>query len=102
MPALMAAKGAALALAVMFLAMAVVDFQTMYRRLEEFREVWAPRGYETPDPIADALIADYRKRKESLSATRLARLLATPIPGPSGGAAWAEGHPKAEERPWAK
>ena len=54
--------------------------RTMYRRLEEFREVWAPAGYETPDPIADALIADYRERKENLSATRLPRLLGTPVP----------------------
>jgi hypothetical protein len=65
--------------------------RTMYRRLEEFREVWAPAGYESPDPIADVLIADYRKRKENLSATKLPRLLGTPVPLPSGAAAWAEG-----------
>ncbi len=40
--------------------------RTMYRRLEEFREVWAPAGYDTPDPIADVLIADYRTREQSL------------------------------------
>ena len=65
--------------------------RTMYRRLEEFREVWAPAGYETPDPIADALIADYRARKEKMSATKLPRLLGTPVPAPSGVAGWADG-----------
>ena len=48
--------------------------RTMYRRLEEFREVWEPAGYDTPDPIADVLIADYRARKQKLSATQLPRL----------------------------
>ena len=65
--------------------------RTMYRRLEEFRKVWARAGYETPDPIADALIADYRARKENLSATKLPRLLGAPVSLPSGAAAWAEG-----------
>ena len=64
--------------------------RTMYRRLEEFREVWAPAGYETPDPIADVLIADYRARKQKLSATQLPRLLSTQIPLPSGALSWAE------------
>jgi hypothetical protein len=64
--------------------------RTMYRRLEEFRDVWAPAGYETPDPIADALIADYRARKETLSATKLPRLLGTPVPLPKGASAWAD------------
>ena len=64
--------------------------RTMYRRLEEFREVWEPAGYDTPDPIADVLIADYRARKENLSATRLPRLLGTPVPVPSGAAGWAD------------
>lgn len=63
--------------------------RTMYRRLEEFREVWQPAGYETPDPIADILIADYRRRRERLSATQVARLLGTPVPVPSGAAGWA-------------
>jgi hypothetical protein len=65
--------------------------RTMYRRLEEFREVWEPAGYDTPDPIADVLIADYRARKQNLSATQLPRLLGTSVPVPSGAAVWAEG-----------
>jgi len=65
--------------------------RTMYRRLEEFREVWAPAGYETPDPIADVLIADYRARKQNLSATQLPRLLGISVPVPSGAAGWADG-----------
>jgi hypothetical protein len=65
--------------------------RTMYRRLEEFREVWGVAGYETPDPIADVLIADYRARKENLSATKLPRLLGTPVPVPSGAAGWTNG-----------
>ena len=64
--------------------------RTMYRRLEEFREVWAPAGYETPDPIADVLIADYRARKQKLSAIQLPRLLGTSVPLPTGAAAWAD------------
>jgi hypothetical protein len=64
--------------------------RTMYRRLEEFREVWEPAGYDTPDPIADVLIADYRTRQQSLSATQLPRLLGIPVPVPSGAAGWAE------------
>ena len=56
--------------------------RTMYRRLDEFREVWGPAGYETPDRIADNLIADYRARKERLTATHLARLLGAPITVP--------------------
>jgi hypothetical protein len=64
--------------------------RTMYRRLEEFREVWEPAGYDTPDPIADVLIADYRARKQKLSATQLPRLLSTQIPLPSGALPWGE------------
>jgi hypothetical protein len=56
--------------------------RTMYRRLDEFREVWGPAGYENPDRIADNLIADYRSRKERLSATHLARLLSAPVTVP--------------------
>jgi hypothetical protein len=64
--------------------------RTMYRRLEEFREVWEPAGYDTPDPIADVLIADYRARKQKLSVTQLPRLLSTQIPLPSGALSWTE------------
>ena len=56
--------------------------RTMYRRLDEFREVWGPAGYDSPDRIADNLIADYRSRKERLSATHLARLLSAPVTVP--------------------
>jgi hypothetical protein len=54
--------------------------RTMYRRLEEFREVWEPTGFETPDKLADGLIADYRARKERLDGRHLGRLLSAPIP----------------------
>lgn len=60
--------------------------RTMYRRLDEFREVWAPVGYETPDKLADHLIADYRRRREELSAGKLARLLSADIPAPPASA----------------
>jgi hypothetical protein len=62
----------------------------MYRRLEEFREIWEPAGYDTPDPIADVLIADYRSRKQTLSATQLPRLLAAAVPVPTGAVGWVE------------
>src|SRR5262245_54988612 len=38
--------------------------RTVYRRLQEFREVWGPVGYDTPDKLADGLIADYKARRE--------------------------------------
>ena len=53
--------------------------RTMYRRYEEFREVYGPVGHETPDVIADQLIADYRRRKETMNAGTLAKLLATTV-----------------------
>jgi hypothetical protein len=56
--------------------------RTMYRRLAEFREVWAPAGYETPDPLADALIADFRRRRERMQASHVARLLTVAVPVP--------------------
>jgi hypothetical protein len=53
--------------------------RTAYRRLKEFREVWGPpaliEGYETPDPIADELIADFRRRRQKLEASALMGLL---------------------------
>lgn len=56
--------------------------RTMYRRLDEFRQVWGPVGYDTPDKIADNLIADYRSRKERLNASHVARLLSAPVTVP--------------------
>ena len=53
--------------------------RTMYRRLEEFREVWEPAGFETPDKLADSLIADYRARQERLDGRHLGRLLSAPV-----------------------
>jgi hypothetical protein len=53
--------------------------RTMYRRLAEFRECWGVAGYETPDKIADLLIAEYRRRREELSERDLGKLLATPV-----------------------
>jgi hypothetical protein len=57
--------------------------RTMYRRLAEFREVWSPSGFDTPDPIADYLITDYRSRREQLNAGSLARLLSAEVSLPS-------------------
>jgi len=58
--------------------------RTMYRRLSEFREVWGPVGYESPDALADGLIADFRRRKERMHASHLARLLSAEVPTPAG------------------
>ena len=58
--------------------------RTMYRRLSEFREVWGPVGYESPDVLADGLIADFRRRKERMQASHLARLLSADVPTPVG------------------
>jgi len=57
--------------------------RTAYRRLKEFREVWGPpalvEGYETPDLIADTLIADYRRRRQKLEASALLALISRPV-----------------------
>jgi len=53
--------------------------RTMYRKLEEFRECWEPAGFDTPDRLADALIADYRRRQEKVTPWHVSRLLATPV-----------------------
>jgi len=53
--------------------------RTMYRRLAEFRECWGVAGYDTPDRIADALIAEYRRRREELNGRDLGRLLSAPL-----------------------
>lgn len=57
--------------------------RTAYRRLAEFREVWGPPGlkvaYETPDPLADILIADYRRRRQKLDGNALMGLMSRPI-----------------------
>jgi hypothetical protein len=58
--------------------------RTMYRRVTEFREVWGRAGYETADALADALIADYRGRRERLGQASLVRLLGAEIPPPAG------------------
>ena len=54
--------------------------RTMYRRLEEFREVWGAVGYETPDHLADGLIAGFRSRNERLTARHVTGLLSAPVP----------------------
>lgn len=56
--------------------------RTMYRRLDEFREVWAPAELDTPDKIADGLIADYRRRDERMKASFIGRLLSAPVSPP--------------------
>jgi hypothetical protein len=53
----------------------------MYKHLDEFRDVWAPAGYEFPDQLADGLIADYRRRSERLAGSHIARLLGAPVSG---------------------
>ncbi len=62
--------------------------RTMYRRLDEFREVWSVVGYETPDAVADHLIADYRRRQEELSMRHVARLLGAPVQPPPDALPW--------------
>jgi hypothetical protein len=56
--------------------------RTMYRRLDEFRQVWGPAGHDTPDKIADNLIAQYKARKERLDASYVVRLLSAPVTVP--------------------
>lgn len=56
--------------------------RTVYRRLEEFREVWGPAGFDTPDRIADGLIAEYRGRQERLTARDLVRLFSAQVSAP--------------------
>ena len=53
--------------------------RTMYRRLEEFRECWGPAGYDTPDRVADSLIAHSKTRQEKLTASSLSKLLGAPV-----------------------
>jgi hypothetical protein len=57
--------------------------RTAYRRLKEFREVWGPpalrEGYDTPDPIADMLIADFRRRRQKLDTSALQELVSRPV-----------------------
>lgn len=57
--------------------------RTAYRRLAEFREVWGPPGLreamETPDELADLLIADYRQRRQKLDASALVRVMSQPV-----------------------
>jgi hypothetical protein len=65
--------------------------RTMYRRLEEFREVWAPAEYDTPDKLADHLVADYRRRKERIEAGGLAKMLSAEVPTPPLDSAIASG-----------
>lgn len=60
--------------------------RTMYRRLDEFRVVWAPVNLETPDDVADALIANYKRRKAKLEASDLARLLTDGVTLPASAA----------------
>jgi hypothetical protein len=59
--------------------------RTIYRRYAEFRECWEPAGYDTPDRIADVLIADYRRRHEELSAKYVGRLLSARVSLPLEG-----------------
>jgi predicted HTH domain antitoxin len=59
--------------------------RTMYRRLAEFRECWGIAGYETPDQVADALIADYRRRQEKLNAGSVGKLLSASVSVPGSG-----------------
>lgn len=56
--------------------------RTVYRWLEEFREVWGQVGYDTPDELADSLIADYRGRKETLTGRDIAKLLSAAVSVP--------------------
>ena len=53
--------------------------RTMYRRLAEFRECWGIAGHDTPDKVADHLIAEYRRRKEELNEGDIGELLSAPV-----------------------
>ena len=53
--------------------------RTVYRRLQEFRAVWGPAGFDTPDKLADGFIADFKSRKESMNESYLARLLSADV-----------------------
>jgi hypothetical protein len=52
--------------------------RTAYRRLDEFRSVWGPpaltKQLDTPDPVADVLIAEFRRRREKLGRSMLGKL----------------------------
>jgi hypothetical protein len=52
----------------------------MYRRLDEFREVWGPAGFDTPDRLAEVIIADYRSRKERINAKSVGKLMSAEVP----------------------
>lgn len=56
--------------------------RTVYRRLEEFRGCWGPAGHDTPDQIADSLIADYKRRNEQITARCVGKLLTAPVAVP--------------------
>jgi hypothetical protein len=62
--------------------------RTAYRRLEEFRHTWGPpgltRSMDTPDEVADMLIANYRRRKERLERRMLERLAGDEFELPPG------------------
>lgn len=53
--------------------------RTVYRRLQEFRAVWGPAGFDTPDTLADGFIADFKRRKESMTESYVARLLSADV-----------------------
>jgi hypothetical protein len=57
--------------------------RTMYRRLAEFRDVWGAADYDTPDRLADGLIGDFRRRRERMNASHVARLLGADVPLPA-------------------
>jgi hypothetical protein len=62
--------------------------RTAYRRLDEFRSVWGPPGLtrqlETPDEIADSLIAQYKQRQQKLERSALADTAGLVVDLPDG------------------
>jgi hypothetical protein len=62
--------------------------RTAYRRLDEFREVWGPPGLtrrlETPDEVADLLIAEYERRQKRLGRSALSGVAGTEFELPAG------------------
>jgi hypothetical protein len=62
--------------------------RTAYRRLDEFRSVWGPPGLtrqlETPDEIADALIAEYERRSQRFGRSALSRAAGQEVELPPG------------------
>jgi hypothetical protein len=65
-----------------------INERTAYRRLDEFRSVWGPPGLtrqlETPDEVADLLIAEYRQRQQRLGRGAMSAVAGVELELPAG------------------